>query len=72
MSNTIFLHINDFNHGINWQGAEVLFYCNDITKRRIIESAFIKNSSDLMNISQGMYKLDAFVVNHIFNLFLNK
>lgn len=69
MSNGIFLHLNNFNHRINWEGAKVLLYCNNITKRNIIESALIRNSSNLMNISQGMYKLDRFIINHIFSLF---
>ena len=71
VSNALFLHRNNFNHRINWQEAEVLLYCNNINKRNIIESAFIKNDCNLMNISQGMYKLDPFIAYNIFNFFLN-
>ena len=67
-SNALFLHRNNFNHRINWNGSEVLIYCNNITKRNIIESVLIKSSSHLMNISQGMYKLDPFIVESIFKL----
>ena len=71
-SSGIFLHMNNSNHRINWQGAEVLLYCNNITNGNIIESAFIKNTDELMNISQGLYRLDPIVAGHIFNLFLKK
>ena len=60
--------MNNFNHRINWGGAEVLIYCNNITKRNIIESVLIKYSSELMNVSQGIYRLDPFVVQKIFML----
>ena len=68
MSNALFLHVNDFNHAINWDGADVLLYCNNITKRNIIESSLIKHHNDLINVSQGVYKLDAFVVREILKL----
>ena len=68
MSNALFLHVNDFNHGINWDGADVLLYCSNITKRNIIESSLIKHHNDLINVSQGIYKLDAFVVKEILKL----
>ena len=68
MSNALFLHMNDFNHAIDWEGAHVIVYCNNITKRNIIESALIKYRNDLINVSQGMYKLDPFVVKEIFKL----
>ena len=71
MSNALFLHMNNFNHPINWEGSEVLLYCNNITKRNIIESAFIKNCDNLMNISQGIYKLDPFIVKQISKLVLS-
>ena len=67
-SNALFLHRNNFNHRINWKDAEVVIYCNNITKRNIIESVLIKKSNELMNISQGMYKLDPFIIESIFKL----
>ena len=60
--------MNDYNHSIDWGGADIILYCNDITKRNIIESALIKHHTDLINVSPGLYKLDAFVVEEIFKL----
>ena len=67
-SSALFLHMENHNHLINWKGADVILYCNNITKRNIIESAFIKHQIDLINVSAGLYKLDAFVVEKIFKL----
>lgn len=67
-SSALFLHMNNCNHRIDWEGADTILYCNNITKRNIIESAFIKYHSDLINISPGLYKLDQFVVEMIFKL----
>ena len=66
MSNALFLHTNHFNHRIDWDKARVILYCNNSTKRNIIESSLIKTKNDLINVSQGMYKLDSFVVKEIF------
>ena len=71
MSNALFLHMNNFNHAINWVGSDVLLYCNNIIKRNIIESALIKNGNNLMNVSQGIYKLDPFIVKEISRLVLS-
>ena len=66
MSNALFLHVNDFNHRVDWDGSEVILYCDNIVKRNVIESALIKSyNGDLLNISQGIYKLDSFVVKRI-------
>ena len=65
MSNALFLHLSNFNHSIDWDKANVILYCNNITKRNIIESALIKYNQHLLNVSQGMYKLDPFIVKEI-------
>ena len=69
MSNELFLHMNEFNHDIDWNKSEVIIYCNNITRRNIIESALRKYNKNLVNVSPGMYKLDAFAVNEIGKLF---
>ena len=68
-SNALFLHMNECNHGIDWNKSEVIIYCNNITRRNIIESALIKYNQNLVNVSPGMYKLDAFTINEIGKLF---
>ena len=67
-SNALFLHRNNYNHAIDWDRAKVYLYCDNVTKRNIVESAMIKSQENLMNVSPGMYKLDAFLVNEIFKL----
>ena len=67
-SNALFLHMNTFNHGIDWDNAKVVLYCNDIVRRNIIESALISNNQNLLNVSPGMYKLDAFISKEICKL----
>ena len=68
MSNALFLHMNDFDHGIDWKKAKVILYCNNITRRNIIESAMIKYNQNLVNISPGIYRLDSFIVREICKL----
>ena len=60
--------MNTFNHGIDWDNAKVVLYCNDIVRRNIIESALISNNQNLLNVSPGMYKLDAFISKEICKL----
>ena len=69
ISNALFLHMNDFNHAIDWDKAEVILYCNNVIRRNIVESAMIKYKENLVNVSPGMYKLDAFIVKEICKLF---
>ena len=68
MSNALFLHMNNFNHGIDWDNAKVILYCNDIVRRNIIESALITHNQDLLNVSPGMYKLDSYIAREICKL----
>ena len=68
MSNALFLHRNNSNHAIDWDRAKVLLYCDNVTKRNIIESALIKHQPNLLNVSQGIYKSDAFIVSEIVKL----
>ena len=60
--------MNNFIHGIHWGNAKVILYCNDIVRRNIIESALIIHNQDLVNVSPGMYKLDAFIAREICKL----
>ena len=65
-SNALFIHLRDMNHCIDWPQATSIFPCNDIAKRNIIESSMIKHSkNDLINLSNGLYKLDNFISDRI-------
>ena len=68
-SSGLFMHMNNFNHAIDWNNAEVALYCNSFMRRNIIESAMIKYKENLVNLSPGMYKLDAFIVKEICKIF---
>ena len=66
LSNALFVHMKDFDHPINWIKAKSLFPCKDAVKRNIIESCFIKsNNSSVLNLSLGLFKLDAFIIKKI-------
>lgn len=58
-NNSIFLHVKNCNHAINFEGSKLIFNCNNYHKRNYIESCLIKfNKNKLMNIHEGMYKID--------------
>ena len=66
MSNAIFVHMNDFNHPIDWDNSKEILFCSDIIKRNIIESSIIKvKFKSTFNVSTGMYKLDNFIMTRI-------
>ena len=62
-NSAIFTHIRDYNHCIDWNNArKIVNNCNDIQTRNIIESGLIKeNFENVMNISQGLYRLDKYM-----------
>ena len=66
MSNALFVHINNLDHMIGWNNAKEIMFCNDMIKRNIIESSVIKLfNNNLLNISNGLYKLDDWLIKHI-------
>ena len=66
-ASSLFYHMNEYNHTINWKEAKEIMHCNDFVKRNILESCIIKkNCKDLLNTSPGMYRLDDILVNSIF------
>ena len=53
---TIFLHIQNTNHSVSFQQASVMKYTNEYVNRNIIESAVIKDFSDIfINIRPGLF-----------------
>ena len=66
MSNALFVHMNNNNHGIDWNNAREIIFCSDFLIRNVIESSIIKsNFENLLNISPGMYKLDDYIIKMI-------
>ena len=66
-ASSLFQHMNECNHTINWNEAKVIMNCKDIVKRNIIESCIIKkNFNELLNTSPGIYRLDELFVNNFF------
>ena len=58
--------MRDFNHVIDWVNSKEILFCNNSTRRNILESCIIKfNAQNVLNISPGMYKLDNFLVEMI-------
>ena len=73
MSNSLFTHMNEHDHAINWRGSKEILFCREITRRNILESCIIKKEgSSLLNTSPGMYKLDEILINNIFNQIFHK
>ena len=73
MSNAIFIHINNCNHMIGWKESKEIVFCNNVTKRNIIESSIIKEySNNLLNISSGLYRLDNWLIKHVVKQLLVK
>ena len=66
-ASSLFNHMNECNHTINWKDSKEIMYCKDIVKRNIVESCIIKKKgSQLMNTSPGLYKLDELLIDSIF------
>lgn len=69
-SNAMFLHMSHNNHKIDWGGAVSIVENSSVVERNIIESAIIKYTlNDNMNISQGMYNLDCFIINDLVSFY---
>ena len=69
-SSALFVHLSNFNHRIDWDQSKELVYCEDIVKRNIIESCLIKfNNANVLNLSPGLFKLDAFIINEVVKMF---
>ena len=65
-SNAICVHNNICNFPVDWLQSQILFKCKDFVKRNIIEAACFYRSKDKnFNISDGLYKLDPFILHTI-------
>ena len=46
-SNALFLHSRETGHSINWNSSKAIFHSDNNIKRRIVESALIKEHSNM-------------------------
>ena len=71
LSNALFVHLNNNNHGIDFGNSKVISKIKNINNRYIVESALINyNQNKTVNLCPGLYKLDPFIVSAIVK-FLN-
>ena len=63
-SSAVFKHQQKFNHNINWESAKFVCKCNHQIKRLIIESCIIKKCN-VMNLNDGLYKIDTMLTKSI-------
>ena len=56
-NNAVFLHIRDKHHNMDWDSSKIIYKSTDFIKRRLIESALIKNK-DNFNTSEGNFQLN--------------
>ena len=61
-SSALFRHQQTYNHNINWDKGEIIFKSNKQTERLIIEACIIRKCKT-MNLNDGLYKLDNFIIN---------
>ena len=67
-TNSLYNHIHQHDHRIDWQGASILTRCNEIVSRNLAESALIQllqKDNKLLNNSSGLYIHDLFIL-HLF------
>ena len=68
MSSSLFIHMNDCNHIIDWNNSKEIIYCKDLVNRNIVESCMIRKYFDnLINTSPGLYKFDELFINNLLN-----
>ena len=62
-SNSLFVHLRDFGHRINWNLSSVICKSNNFIERNIIESSLIQITwQNNMNTSKGLYSLDQVIL----------
>ena len=61
--NSIYQHVRDFNHEINFDNPVLIYKSSQYSERNIVESLLISNSyKKNMNNAFGNFKVDAFIV----------
>ncbi len=54
-------HVNQTLHDINFDSAKLVYPCNNIKKRRIVESALITSNTNCMNLNKGFSPLNSII-----------
>ena len=63
-SSALFIHKQNYDHFINWNGAKTVYRSTSVVERLIVENILISKNVT-MNLSEGMYKLDDYITNKI-------
>ena len=63
-SSALFVHKQNYDHFINWNGAKMVYKSTSILERLIVENILIRKSVT-MNLSEGMYKLDEYITDKL-------
>ena len=67
-TNALAQHCMTSGHSIDFNGFEVVSYCNDFRIRRVVESSFIKvNQSNVLNMNSGFHQPDLVTASRIVN-----
>ena len=61
-SSALFIHKQNYDHFINWNGAKMIYKSTSVLERLIVENILIRKSVT-MNLNDGMYKLDDYLSN---------
>ena len=60
-SSALAVHSHDEGHDFNFENAKLLYRCNDLKKRRIVESSLISISDrPTVNLNKGFYLINQF------------
>ena len=59
-----FIHKQNCDHFINWNGAKIVYKSTSVVERLIVENILI-GKSRTMNLNEGMYKLDSYITNKL-------
>ena len=63
-SSALFIHKQNYDHFINWNGAKMVYESTSVVERLIVENILI-GKSITMNLNDGMYKLDNYITNKL-------
>ena len=63
-SSALFIHKQNYDHFINWNGAKIVYESTSVVERLIVENILI-GKSITMNLNEGMHRLDNFITNKL-------
>ena len=65
-SSALFIHMQEYDHNTKCNESAVIYSCNRTIERLIVEGVIIKTSNN-MNLSDSLFKIDNFMLNAIKN-----